>query len=243
MGHADDSVIRQLVEILNTLPPEKSTLITLERMIDQFFRFGPDVASFAFAKLQAFAIAEADDFTGSKFSISLSGHDFTESTYWASMCPWNSCKMAATLILLFAVPNDRDSLFTAVKIQSRSLGGLPSLEHIRKTPSASFEDSYQKAKKSALGREGSTSVMAVTLTDMHIFELAEQGKAQPYFSFAHVFVVAVGPEGIVIWQSWGQFGYGLDEYLARGDGRLRTWKESDQFVSDFTKLVSDHVSN
>lgn len=150
--------------------------------------------------------------------------------------------MAATLILLFAAPGDRHSLFAAVKTQSRSLGGLPSLTHIRETPSASFEEAYQKAKKLALGREGFTTVMAVTLTDVHIFELAEQGKAHPYFSFAHVFVIAVGPEGTVIWQSWGQFGYGLDEYLARGDGRLRTWKESDQFVSDFTKLVSDKVS-
>jgi hypothetical protein len=73
-------------------------------------------------------------------------------------------------------------------------------------------------------------------------ELVEQGKAQLHFSFAHVFVIAVGPEGAVIWQSWGKFGYRMDEYLNQGGGRLRDWQEADQFVDDFTKLVSGKVS-
>jgi hypothetical protein len=49
--------------------------------------------------------------------------------------------------------------------------------------------------------------MAVTLTDVHISELAEQGKADPWFGLAHTFVIAVNPEGSLIWQSWGKFGY------------------------------------
>lgn len=150
--------------------------------------------------------------------------------------------MAATLVLLFAAPRDSESLLFAAKTQSRSLGGLPTLKHIRETPSASFDAAYRRAKQDAFGDRQRTTVMAVNLTDVHIFELGEQGKDQLHFSFAHVFVIAVGPEGAVIWQSWGKFGYRLDEYLNRGGGRLRDWQEADQFASDFTKLVSGKVS-
>jgi hypothetical protein len=49
-------------------------------------------------------------------------------------------------VLLFAAPGDSESLFLAVKTQSRSLGGLPTLKHIRETPSASLDTAYQRAK-------------------------------------------------------------------------------------------------
>ncbi|KAF1954300.1 hypothetical protein CC80DRAFT_476030 [Byssothecium circinans] len=142
--------------------------------------------------------------------------------------------------MLLTAPKDRDSLFAAVKMQSRSLGGLPTLQQIRLTPSASFMTAYQKAKQLALGEVKCTTVIAVNLTDVHIFELAQQGRSEEYFSFAHVFVAAVGPEGVIIWQSWGKYGYRLDEYLRRGDGRLRDWPEADQFVDDFMTLASQN---
>ncbi|EOA85692.1 uncharacterized protein SETTUDRAFT_111360 [Exserohilum turcica Et28A] len=210
----------------------------LRHQVEIFFSFGPDLASFVFGKLQGFAAGGSNKLIGSKFDVSLSGLDSKSLSQWSSLYPWNSCKMAATLVLLFAAPRDSESLFFAVKTQSRSLGGLPTLEHIRETPSASLDTAYRRAKQDAFGDGKRTTVMAVNLTDVHIFELVEQGKAQLHFSFAHVFVIAVGPEGAVIWQSWGKFGYRLDEYLNRGGGQLRDWQEADQFVNDFTKLVS-----
>jgi len=51
------------------------------------------------------------------------------------------------------------------------------MNQLRETLSASFEDLYQNAEKLSLGREGFTTVMAVTLTGVHILELAEQSKA------------------------------------------------------------------
>jgi hypothetical protein len=241
-GLSDGSNIREFVVILNTLPSGTSTLVMLRHQVEIFFSFGPDLASFVFAKLQEFAAAGSNEPIESNFNVSLSGLDSKSLSQWSSLCPWNSCKMAATLVLLFAAPGDSESLFFAVKTQSRSLGGLPTLKHIRETPSASLDTAYRRAKQYAFGDGKRTTVMAVNLTDVHIFELAEQGKAQPYFSFSHVFVIAVGPEGAVIWQSWGKFGYRLDEYLNRGGGRLRIWQEADQFVNDFTKLVSSKVS-
>ncbi|RMZ69246.1 Arsenite methyltransferase [Pyrenophora seminiperda CCB06] len=238
VGLSDGSNIREFVVILNTLPSGISALAILRHQVEAFFKFGPDLASFVFAKLQEFAAAGSNKLIESKFDVRLSGLDSESLSQWSSFCPWNSCKMAATLVLLFAAPRDSESLFFAVKTQSRTLGGLPTLEHIRKTPSASLDTAYRRAKQGAFGDGKRTTVMAVSLTDVHIFELAEQDKAEPHFSFSHVFVFAVGPEGTVIWQSWGKFGYRLDEYLKRGGGRLRDWQEADQFVNDFTKLVS-----
>jgi len=242
VGLSDGSNIREFVVILNTLPLGISALAILRHQMEMFFSFGPELASFAFAKLQKIAATRSNKMIESDLDVSLSGLDSKSLSQWSSLYPWNSCKMAATLVLLFAAPRDGESLFSAVRTQSHSLGGLPTLEHIRETPSSSLDTAYRRAKQDASGQEKRTTVMAVNLTDVHIFELVEQGKAESYFSFAHVFVIAVGPEGAVIWQSWGKFGYRLDEYLNRGGGGLRNWQEADQFVNDFTKLVSGKVS-
>lgn len=145
-----------------------------------------------FGKFQEFAAAGSNKLIESKLDVSLSGLDSKPLSQWSSLCSWNSCKLAATLVIIFAAPLDGESLFLAVKTQSRSLGGLPSLEHIRKTPSASLDTAYRRAKQDAFGDGKRTTVMAVNLTDVHIFGLVEQGKAQLHCSFAHVFVIAVG---------------------------------------------------
>ena len=88
-----------------------------------------------------------------------------------------------------------------------------------------------------------TTVLAASLVDVHIFELAQQGASEQYFSFAHVFIIGVGPEGIIVWQAWGKHGYRLDEYLNDGHARVRDWREADQFVHDFGKLAAQKVKS
>jgi hypothetical protein len=150
--------------------------------------------------------------------------------------------MAATLVLLLASSNDPPCLDNALKSQSRSLGGLPTYTSIKKTPSASLPLAFRRAKLAAV-IERQTTVLAVALVDVHIFELAQRGVSEPYFSFAHVFTIGVGPEGVIIWQAWGKHGYRLDEYLNNGHGRIRDWSEADQFVRDFDKLATQKVSS
>lgn len=127
-----------------------------------------------------------------------------------------------------------------MKFQSGSLGGLPTYDSIRKTPSALFPQAFQRAKLAATNNK-QTTILGVTLADAHIFELARRGTSEKYFSFAHVFTIGVAPEGVIVWQAWGEHGYRLDEYLNNGHGRLRDWSEADQFVRDFDKLVSQKV--
>ncbi|KAI9642015.1 hypothetical protein NHQ30_009886 [Ciborinia camelliae] len=149
---------------------------------------------------------------------------------------WRSCKLASTTVLLFATPKDR--LFQALRFNSQSCGGLPTLDEIRSTPTSSFISEYSKGKLAAQGPLQRTTVMCVSLADVHIFELARVRKAERYSSFAHSFVAGIGPEGMVIWQAWGEHGYRLDEYLGRSGDRVRTWSEADAFVKDFESLVA-----
>ncbi|OCK76830.1 hypothetical protein K432DRAFT_305513 [Lepidopterella palustris CBS 459.81] len=131
----------------------------------------------------------------------------------------------------------KSNVAAALKFLSKVRGGLPTLEQIRATPSQSLSTAYQSAKKAAL-EENKTTILGVSLTDVHIFELESRGTSEPWFSFAHSFTMGVAPEGLIIWQAWGEHGYRLDEWVARDGSRLRSWDEGDSFVRDFERLVS-----
>ena len=134
-------------------------------------------------------------------------------------------------------------LYDVLKFQSRHLGGLPSYEAIRNTSSASLQEAFRNAKSLARGEQRCTSLVSVSLSDVHIFELASRRKSQMYTSFAHTFVLGIGPAGVIIWQGWGEHGYGLDQYIARGSARVRTWQEAGDFVDRFEKFTSHKVSH
>jgi hypothetical protein len=157
------------------------------------------------------------------------------------LIPWNSCRAAATLIMMLAAPVERVPEVLKTHRHNYEGGTIPTLAEINKTSSASFAEAYKRAKSLALGKGTQTTVMGVTLTDVRMVELAKTGQSHQHSSFAHAFVVGIGPEGAIIWQSWGEHGYGLDEYIQRGGARLRTWEEMDTFVVDFQKLVTGKV--
>lgn len=219
------SVFHKLKSIDHTLAP----LEILRQQIEAIFSRGRLVASTLFM-----GVNESAKKGELKIDLKQISGNFTK-------LPWNSCKLAATLVLIFASPPRQKCMFEAIKLNSQSLGGLPTLQMIRSIPSASFNQAYKKAKDAALSPNGATTVICVLLTDVHIFELARLGTSESWSSFAHSFVVGIGPGGVIIWQSWGEHGYTLDEYLARGGARVRTWEEADEFVRVFKKLVSSKV--
>jgi hypothetical protein len=85
-------------------------------------------------------------------------------------------------------------------------------------------------------------VLAISLIDVHIFELARQQRSEQYQSFAHTFVLGVGSEGVVIWQAWGDHGYGFDEYIKRGDARIPSWQEAGDFMNAFESFAEYKVT-
>ncbi|KUI68787.1 hypothetical protein VM1G_04420 [Cytospora mali] len=239
----DDAYILPLARTLNALslsggqePLEKRTpLSLLQAMVESFFTFGPNMASFLFSKLQMAVRFENFEITASSrlkvgTLVQLPSMDLKK-------FPWNSCKMSASLVLLLAAHATPESLYETLKTQSRSMGGMPTRESLASSISDSLSVKFQRAKRAAL-EEGKTTVMGVTLVDKYIFELLGRSVAEDYFSFSHTFVMGVGPEGVVIWQGFGEHGYRLDEYIRDGHAGVRSWDEAKQFVADFEKLAS-----
>ncbi|KAE9965300.1 hypothetical protein BLS_004801 [Venturia inaequalis] len=148
---------------------------------------------------------------------------------------WKSCKFVTIFIMSIAA--SKAGALQAIKFCSMTRGGLPTLKLIRNTPTSSFRSAFVVAKTAAQ-KHGKTTVIGVALADVHIFEMAQRGTSDQVFSFAHSFVVSVGPEGFVVWQAWGEHGYNLAEWLKRGGDRVRTWEEAEDFTKDFTKLTA-----
>ncbi|CAD6592062.1 MAG: hypothetical protein ASARMPRED_005962 [Alectoria sarmentosa] len=201
--------------------------------IDRFFADGTQTASIRFAAIQATVTKGEAEVTHSSCQVAsrmLAGNSLT----------WNSCKLAAALVLLHAVPPNAQVMFEALKFQSQSLGGLPTMSTINGAPSASLASRFAQAKKAAVdGKVGKCTVLAVNLVDVEMIERGEsRNKPMGYSSFAHTFVLAVGREGWRIFQSWGEHGYTLDEYLERDGARLRDWKEAKVFLKAFLVLAT-----
>jgi len=79
--------------------------------------------------------------------------------------------------------------------------------------------------------------MIDTMEEKPVWESAKDD----YTFFGHTFTVGVGPEGVIIWQSWGEHGYTLPEYIARGGARVRNWQEAGDWVDRFDKLTQHKV--
>ncbi|KAG7424554.1 hypothetical protein Forpi1262_v014444 [Fusarium oxysporum f. sp. raphani] len=206
LGQLKDNITK-LLPMINASPAQESPLLALKKRVEAIFDCGPDAAIFIFLKLRQSVTGSTYKRQGPLIEIDISANEETELNIDQSVSHlWKSCKMATTLILLFASPNDPACMQAALKLQSHSLGGLPTYESIQKTPSASLLQAFQRAKAVAEG-EAKTTVMAVSLTDVHIFTLAKRGGAEQYFSFAHVFTLGVDGATWVILASILLFGY------------------------------------
>ncbi|CAF9940458.1 MAG: hypothetical protein ALECFALPRED_008680 [Alectoria fallacina] len=179
--------------------------------IDLFFADGTQTASIRFAAIQATVTEGEAEVTHSSCQVA-------SRTLAGNSLPWNSCKLAATLVLLHAVPTDAQVMFEALKFQSQSLGGLQTMSTISGAPSASLASRFAQAKKAAVdGKVGTCTVLAVSLVDVEMIERGES-RSKP--------------------MSWGEHGYTLDEYLERDGARPGDWKEAKAFLKAFLVLAT-----
>ena len=225
-----NALLGKLREQGHIAPPaaDASALDVLHQQIVDFFTFGPHLASVKFWALQH----------------TVGNRDFTiDQQYYPSpnldkdvdaLMPWNSCKMAATLILIFASPNDTKATFEALKFQTRSVGGIITLGMINSTPSADLSKAFAKAKKAAIdGKVGKVTILGVNLVDVEMIERSEKGsRDMHYSSFAHSFVLGISRAGWRIYQPWGEHGYRLDQWLDRDGAKIRDWKGGEDLLED-----------
>ena len=213
-----------------------SPLNNLFAKIHHFFADGAQTASIRFAAIQTIV-------TTGEVEVTHSAYQAASHVLAGNSLPWNSCKLAATLVLLHAVPKNAEAMFKALKFQSQSLGGLPTMSMINATPSANLAARFAQAKKAAIdGKVGKCTVLAVSLVDVEMIERGEKkSKPMGYSSFAHTFVLGIGREAWRVFQSWGEHGYSLDAYLERDGARLREWKEAKAFLKAFLVLATAEV--
>lgn len=156
--------------------------------------------------------------------------------------PWFH-KAAVCLIGMLACPTQK--LREVYELHSRYHNGWFTYEKTRERPSASLKSAFRDAKTRACGGEGKTSLIVVDLLDVHMLELKKQDRDEKYMNFSHAFVLGIGPEGVIMWQGWGQSGYGpygLADWIRNGNSRVRDWQEAGDFVNEFEKFVSVQVS-
>ncbi|EED12221.1 hypothetical protein TSTA_002850 [Talaromyces stipitatus ATCC 10500] len=207
----------------------------LDRVLKDFFKKGPAYASYKFQALfQAAMYVETVVYVDERLMR-------TTGSMIAKSVSWESCKLACTLVLLFASPPSAFMLKT-LTWQSRNLDGFPTMAEISSTPSVDLPKRFAQAKKAAIdGKVGKVTVLGVSLIDVEIIERAEVGRNDVDFdftSFTHSFALAIGREGFRVYQSWGEHGYRLDQFLTRGGSRIRSWEEGKAFMKAFKKLAS-----
>jgi hypothetical protein len=124
----------------------------------------------------------------------------------------------------------------------KALASERSSEVIKNQPSASLETAFLEARARARGGQPRYSLIMVMLLDVHKEEMIKQGKEHAYTSFMHSFAMGVGPEGVIVWQSWGaKGGYGLGDWISKGGADIRTWNEAGEFVDSFEKFAAHKV--
>ena len=154
---------------------------------------------------------------------------------------WKSCKASATLVGLLACPLARvNEVLEFLHYISDHL--KLTIEDIEDVPSDSLQMEFLNAKALALGEKGLSTVIMVSLADVCHFRLAALDESGNHTSFAHAFVLGIGPEGVVIWQSWAEHGYSLDQWIDGGGTRIGTWKQAGDFVDYFEKFAAYKVS-
>ncbi|KAH7109747.1 hypothetical protein B0J13DRAFT_202376 [Dactylonectria estremocensis] len=227
--------------VLNAPPAHQSALLALSDKVEAFFRHGPDAAYVAFTNLQQAITGSTSRRRGSSGLDIAVNPDLGPLSKLFGKVPgispsrlWMSPGMTTALVVLLACATDHETLHALATDQGRLFGGLPSLVSTRDIPSTSLAAALGRAKAAALGPGRRTTVMVVSLHDAGSLELAAPPE---FFNFSHYFPVAVGPEGVVVWQAWARNSYQLDEYIRDGRARVRGWDEAARFAEDFDDLA------
>ena len=216
---------------------DDSPLGMLHKEIVKFFAQGPQQASNRFWALSNTILCH-------KTIISKDSYPSQLMEPVVSMqVPWNSCKLAATLVLVLAAPRDTNATYEALKFPSQSLGGLPNMDIINNTPSADLAAGFAKAKKAAIdGKVGKVTVLCANLVDVEMMERGEnRSRDMAYTSFAHSFVLGISRAGWRIYQSWGEHGYRLEQWLGNGGAIIRDWNDAKRFLKTFSRLATSQV--
>ena len=254
---AGEASVQKVVATLNALSPAQSPLDTIRKYVTALSSADADTTSFLLEHFRSTVGTVGRKAVGSKIRVTL--RDTYESDLFhelACQYPWYACDIMSMVVLALAAPAHQ--LCSLVKEPTVGmdnpilLGGFYNgYFEACLIPSANLTAMYEHAKKAALCAQKTTLLM-ITLNDVvqhkcsmdpdYVDHLASQGIApQDVFPFSHAFVFGVGPDGVVLFQSWRMYGPTLHEYITCGGMEVRSWPEGDEFVKTFDQFATNDV--
>ena len=157
--------------------------------------------------------------------------------------PLYSCKLATTFIMLLCSEHNIEKIKTTASFLSHSSGGLGNLGKLPPNRNV-LVDAVASAKTDML-RDRKCRVLAVSLTDLHVFRIPYQPK-----SIAHSFVLALSIDeddniSATQYQAFGppDVGYDLTSWCLDGSPKHIPWERFVEFIAMYETFVKQKVWN
>lgn len=243
--NVQEPAVQALIRKLNGIKPNHSPLLTLSLFLQAFFDQGVDIASFVLENLRWTLPSIATQSPRPQIGIKLKSTRTGDGKHMAAcQRPWYSCEIATVSIVVCAAPALTFDIFAKQHADLLSEEPLED-QTLRHTliPSASLTRAFDRAKAAATGPRKSTSLIYVALMDSCLYQLSSSQKEhnmdlKRFMPFTHYFVLGVGPEGMMMWQSFRSYGPRLHEHIALGGAKVRDWEEATSFVATFDDFAA-----
>ncbi|KAJ4345780.1 uncharacterized protein N0V89_011915 [Didymosphaeria variabile] len=251
----DEKPVQRVVASLNCLSPEDSPLKMICKYLTTLVSEDTEVTGFLLEHYRSTIGTMGSTIAGMRVPIRLKNTRASDFMHeMACQLPWHSCDVTSMCIFTLAAPvHDLRAIVMESTLGNENpllAGGLynPGFQ-VELIPSASLLESYKYAKRAALESQ-KTTLLRVKLIDV-IQSYCEQNESfvralnlmsielQDLVPFSHSFLLGVGPEGVVMFQSYMAFGPRLHEYIVGGGLRVRNWQEGDDFVSTFDAFAKN----
>jgi hypothetical protein len=220
----------------------KTVLEKLFTVVEGCFREGTAVAGLIFGAMEKAARSRCLQISLNCFPV------FLDPLWCGQNAGWSNCRLTCMLVALFGSPTNLNSLNNALDF----FGGPRHRKRIFYEVlegSGSLAQALLQARKVVLkGGNDAITIIGVELLDCdwEYYPQRYPREGDGLISFAHSFIMAVGVEGVRIFQSFradmDMPGYTLPEYIERGSARLRNWEEIAAFVANFKVLSQPAVS-
>lgn len=252
--YTSEQGVQMAVAKLNTLSTGISPLLTIVKYLATLVSEGSDTACFLLEQFRS-TVGSTDNLPeGSKITITLKDTILLDPLHERKPYPEYMCAVMSMIVFALATPANQLQSFIREPILGEEniylLGGSPILRTLAGLiPSASLGGAYEFAKSSAKS-DYKTTLLKVSLYDVTIWKLSsrpqsahlpQSGQASlfDWMSFDHAFVLGVGPEGVIVFQTWYSYGPKLCDIVDSGGLEVRSWEDGDQLVKNFDKFIAD----
>lgn len=209
-----------------------SPLAVIQQYLQAFFDCDPDVGPFGLENLRRVFASDAEEASSTAVHVKLRSARADDSQH-LQFCRelWHACDVMSDLIYTLAAPASyfQERGQTEERIWYKAFDDDLSSKSLNLVSSMSLAKAFERAKAAATGPKKHTSILRVTLLDATYRLVARAGEEakrnadlEGAWPLHHWLALGVGPEEVVIWNSWKRFGPRLDQHIQLGGARVRT---------------------